>query len=148
MWQSALLEAFMELRLALDIVSATIAEARKRGARPLSVVVLDAGGNVVTCAREDGAGIGRLQLAHGKAWGSLGLGFGSRTLSERVAGAPSFFAAAASLYDGKLLPSPGGILIRRGDELLGAMGVSGDTGDVDEACGIAALTAHGLDHQS
>ena len=96
----------MRLDLARTLIDATLAEGRRRNTRPLSVVVLDAGGNVVACAREDGAGLGRLQLAHGKAWGSLSLGFGSRTLTERTAGSPSFFAAAASLFEGRLLPSP------------------------------------------
>src|SRR6185312_10635334 len=125
---------------------ATLAEGRRRNTRPLSVVVLDAGGNVVACAREDGAGLGRLQLAHGKAWGSLSLGFGSRTLTERTAGSPSFFAAAASLFEGRLLPSPGGLLLRDGDQPVGAIGVSGDTGDADEACALVAVSAAGLAH--
>jgi len=134
----------MRLDLARTLIDATLAEGRRRNARPLSVVVLDAGGNVVACAREDGAGLGRLQLAHGKAWGSLGLGFGSRTLTERTAGSPAFFGAAASLFEGRLLPSPGGLLLRDGDQLLGAIGVSGDTGDADEACALVAIAANGL----
>jgi uncharacterized protein GlcG (DUF336 family) len=136
----------MELRLALDLILAVLSEGRRRTARPLSAIVLDSGGNTVACAREDGAGIARLKLAEGKAWGSLGLGFGSRTLSERVSASPPFFAAAASLVDGRLLPAPGGILLVRERVTIGALGVSGDTGDVDEACAIAAATAFGLDH--
>lgn len=134
----------MELKLALDLINAALAEGRLRNARPLSVVVLDSGGNLVACAREDGAGLARLQLAQGKAWGSLGLGFGSRTLSEKVDGAPSFFAAATSLLQGRLVPAPGGILINNDEEVVGALGVSGDTGDIDEACGIAAVVAMSL----
>lgn len=133
----------MDLQLARDLIDATLAEGRRRDAKPLSVVVLDEGGNMVACAREDGASFGRLKLAEGKAWGSLSLGFGSRTLSERVGSAPSFFAAAASLLDGRLLPAPGGLLLFRSDEPIGAIGVSGDTGDVDEASAMAAaLSLH------
>ncbi|HTM77385.1 MAG TPA: heme-binding protein [Devosia sp.] len=135
----------MDLRKALALVEAALAEARQRNAAPLSVTVLDAGGNVVACAREDGAGIARLNLAYGKAWGSLGLGFGSRTLSQRVDTSPPFFAAAASLVDGRLLPAPGGVLVFEGTKLIGAIGVSGDTGDIDEACALVAITALGLD---
>ena len=138
----------MELRLAMTLIEATLAEARTRGARPLAVVVLDAGGNMVACAREDGASFGRLKLAEGKAWGSLSLGFGSRTLSERVALAPAFFNAAASLLDGRLLPSPGGLLLFHDDQPIGAIGASGDTGDVDEACAMAAAISAGLSVQS
>jgi len=96
----------MELSLAQTLIEATLAEGVRRGARPLAVVVLDAGGNMVACARQDGASFGRLKLAEGKAWGSLSLGFGSRTLSERVATAPSFFSAAASLLRAASFPRP------------------------------------------
>ncbi len=138
----------MELKLALDLIAAVFAEARRRHAKPLSVIVLDTGGHQVAGAREDGAGFARLEMAKGKAWGSLGLGFGSRTLSERVGNAPEFFAAAASLLEGRLLPAPGGLLVLRGGETIGALGVSGDTGDTDEACAVAAITACGLGYES
>lgn len=134
----------MKLSLAQKLVEATFAEDAARGARPLAVVVLDSGGNMVACARQDGASFGRLKLAEGKAWGSLSLGFGSRTLSERIPAAPGFFTAAATLFDGRLLPSPGGLLLFRGDELIGAIGASGDTGDTDEACAMAAAVEAGL----
>lgn len=134
----------MQLRTAFGLVQAALAEARRRDVAPLSVTVLDPGGNVVACAREDGAGIARLDLAYGKAWGSLGLGFGSRTLSQRVDKSPPFFAAAASLLDGRLLPAPGGVLVLEGTTLIGAIGVSGDTGDIDEACALAAIAELGL----
>lgn len=138
----------MELSLAQRLIGATLAEATVRGSRPLAVVVLDSGGNMVACARRDGASFGRLKLAEGKAWGSLSLGFGSRTLSERVATAPSFFNAASSLFEGRLLPAPGGLLLFRGEDLIGAIGVSGDTGDTDEACAIAAATDARISVQS
>lgn len=121
------------------MVAAAMDEGRRRNAAPLAVVVLDPGGNLVASAREDGCGIARLQLAHGKAWGSLGLGFGSRTLSQRVEKSPPFFAAAAAMLDGRLLPSPGGVLVYRDAVLLGSIGVSGDAGDIDEACALHAI---------
>ena len=138
----------MELALATKLIDATLGEARKRDARPLAVVVLDAGGNMGACAREDGASFGRMKLAEGKAWGSLSLGIGSRTLSERVALAPSFFNAAASLLGGRLLPAPGGLLLFRDQDLVGAVGASGDTGDIDEACAMAAAIHAGLNVRS
>lgn len=138
----------MELALAQKLIEGTFAEAGKLRSRPLAVAVLDSGGNMVACARQDGASFGRLKLAEGKAWGSLSLGFGSRTLSERVTSAPAFFSAAAALFEGRLLPSPGGLLLYRGDELIGAIGVSGDAGDTDEACAMAAATSEGLEVRS
>ncbi|QDZ12483.1 GlcG/HbpS family heme-binding protein [Devosia ginsengisoli] len=137
----------MELRTAFALIEATLEEGRRRKARPLSVVVLDPGGHQIASAREDGAGFARLALAQGKAWGSLGIGFGSRTLSERVTKAPEFFAAAASLLDGRLLPAPGGVLLLRDGTLIGALGVSGDTGDTDEACALFAAGRLGLEHE-
>lgn len=134
----------MDLQIARNLIDATLAEARRRETKPLAVVVLDEGGNMVACVRENGAGFGRLRLAEGKAWGSLSLGFGSRTLSERVGSAPTFFAAAASLMDGRLLPSPGGLLLWLDNLQVGAIGVSGDTGDIDETCAIAAAQSLGL----
>ena len=137
----------MNLQLAFALIEAALDEARRRGARPLSVVVLDRGGHQVASAREDGAGYARLALAHAKAWGSLGLGLGSRSLSERASNAPEFFAAAATLLDGRLLPAPGGLLVMRNADAIGAIGASGDTGDVDEACCVAALTRIGLEYE-
>lgn len=137
----------MELTTAMKLIEATLREARKLGARPMAVVVLDAGGHMVACSREDGASFGRVKLAEGKAWGSLSLGFGSRTLSERIDAAPGFFTAAASLLEGRLLPAPGGLLLLEGNRALGALGVSGDTGDNDEACGIAAITSLSLSYR-
>lgn len=134
----------MELRTASGLIEAAFTEGRRRSAAPLSVVVLDCGGNVVACAREDGAGIARLHLAYGKAWGSLGLGFGSRTLAERVEKSPPFFAAAAALLEGRLLPAPGGVLIMDETRLIGSIGVSGDTGDIDEACALECVQSLGL----
>ncbi|RUT29960.1 heme-binding protein [Arsenicitalea aurantiaca] len=136
----------MELHIAFALLKATFAEGRRLGARPLSAVVLDSGGHQVAGAREDGAGFARLALAQAKAWGSLSLGLGSRTLSERAPQAPEFFAAAASLLDGRLLPAPGGLLLLREGMLIGAIGVSGDAGDTDEACAIHAVEELGLEY--
>lgn len=136
----------MQLRIAFALIEATFEEGRRRNARPLSAMVLDPGGHQIAGARQDGASFARLTLAQGKAWGSLGLGFGSRTLSERVTKAPEFFAAAASLLDGRLLPAPGGLLLLRQGALIGALGVSGDTGDTDEACAIFAADSIGLEY--
>ena len=130
---------------ALGLIAQAFAEARGRGLKPMAVSVLDTGGHVVAAAREDGAGFARLRLAEAKAWGALGLGLGTRALSERAEAAPAFFAAAASLFDGRLIPVPGGLLLSRRGETLGAIGVSGDAADADEACGLQAAAALGFE---
>jgi uncharacterized protein GlcG (DUF336 family) len=125
---------------ATTIVDATLAKGRELGLDPLTVVVLDPGGHAVALKREDGSGILRPQIATGKAWGALGMGFASRELARRAEENPVFVAALTAASGGRVVPVPGGVLIRTSDgALLGAVGVSGDTSDNDEEC-----TAHGI----
>ncbi|WP_454674931.1 GlcG/HbpS family heme-binding protein [Achromobacter pestifer] len=133
------------LSQAMDIIDAALAEARKRQCKPLAVVVLDVGGNPVAFKREDHCGLLRHGIAHSKAWGALGMGVGSRTLMARCKFAPEFFAAAVAASNGRLIPVPGGVLIRDDkDFLVGAVGVSGDLPDADEACAVAGILQAGL----
>lgn len=133
------------LSQAIAIATAALAEGRRLALAPLTVVVLDAGGHVVVAMREDKSGILRFEIAHGKAWGSLGMGFGTRELTERAARSPSFVAALSAASGGRAIPSPGGVLIQAADgHVIGAVGISGDTGDRDEACALAGLAAAGL----
>ncbi|ADH87565.1 protein of unknown function DUF336 [Ancylobacter novellus DSM 506] len=119
--------------------------ARARSAQPLTVVVLDAGGHVVVARREDGSGIARFEIAFGKAWGALGMGISTRGLAARAAKMGTFFNALAAVTDGRMVPVPGGVLIRDGaNRIIGAVGISGDTSDVDEACAVAGVEAAGL----
>lgn len=129
----------LTLELARALADATLAEGARRGAAPLTVAVLDAGGHPVLLYRQTGSGIARPQIATGKAWGALGLGFSSRGVAAAAARFPEFFAALASATGGKVVPAPGGVLLRDGQgTIVGAVGVSGDGSDVDEACAIVA----------
>lgn len=135
----------LDLNTATAIVNDALAEARKLKLAPLCVAVLDAGGTIITLSREDGASLLRPQIATGKAWGALGMGFGGRELARRAAAAPAFFNALIGLAHGNMVPVAGGVLVRGADgELLGAIGISGDTSDNDERCAVFALTAAGL----
>ena len=137
--------ATLKLAQASAIIDAALAEARKQNFAPLAVAVLDAGGNLIAFKREDGAGIVRFDIAYGKAWGALGMGFGSRELAERAARFPTFVAALAAISQGRMVPSPGGVLIVSPDkDVLGAVGISGDIGDNDEICAIVGIEAVGL----
>jgi uncharacterized protein GlcG (DUF336 family) len=129
---------------ASTIVDATLNAARARNLAPLAVAVLDAGGHLVAFKREDGAGIVRFDLAHAKAWGALGMGFGTRELTERAAKSPTFITALAAISQGRMVPSPGGVIIVESNAVVGAVGVSGDAGDNDEACAITGIEAAGL----
>ena len=134
---------------ARTIVDTALAKARAMGCAPLAVAVLDAGGHLKAFGREDGAGIIRPQIATGKAWGALGMGMGSRAFARRLADNPqqqgAFFAALGAMSEGRVVPVPGGVLVRdAGRAILGAVGISGDTSDKDEACAVAGIEAAGL----
>ena len=136
----------LTLQQATTIVETALRTGRETSCAPLAVAVLDAGGHLKAFAREDGAGIVRPQIAVGKAWGALGMGFGSRTLARRVADGQAqqqaFFAALNAMSDGRVVPAAGGVLIRdAAGDILGAVGISGDTSDKDEACAVAGITA-------
>jgi uncharacterized protein GlcG (DUF336 family) len=138
----------LTLQQALVIVEFALKKGRETGCAPIAVAVLDGGGHLKAFAREDGAGILRPQVATGKAWGALGMGLGSRAFAKRVAeqaGAPAFFTALAAMSDGRVVPVPGGVLIRDASKaVIGAVGISGDTSDKDEACCLAGIAAAGL----
>ena len=130
------------LAQASTIVDVALKKGRETNCAPLTVAVLDAGGHLVAFKREDRSGILRYDIAYGKAWGALGMGFGSRELSERAGKNPIFFGALTTIAQGRLVPVPGGVLIKDTDgTVLGAVGISGDTSDKDEVCAVAGIEA-------
>ncbi len=135
----------LTLAQASTIVDVALKKGRDSKFQPLTVAVLDAGGHLVAFKREDKSGILRFDIAYGKAWGALGMGFGSRTLAERAASTPQFFTMLAAASGGRIIANAGGILIRdAAGDVIGAVGISGDTADNDEICGIAGVEAAGL----
>ena len=133
------------LAQASTIVDVALKKARENNLAPLTVAVLDAGGHLVAFKREDKSGILRFDIAFGKAWGALGMGFGSRTLAGRVSRSQMFFTALAAASDGRFVPVTGGVLVRNdAGDVMGAVGISGDTSDNDEKCAIAGIVAAGL----
>ena len=137
------------LEQARTILAATRARGRERGLKPLSVVVLDAGGHVIAFEREDGAPVGRFAIALGKAHGAVMFGASSRRLAEMAEARPQFVAALSAAYDGRLIPAAGGVLIRdEGGALLGAVGVTGDTSDNDAEAALAGIAVAGLRGES
>lgn len=127
------------------IVTAALAEARCMSLKPMVVAVLDARGAYKALAAEDGTSLKRAEIAHGKAHGALALGLGSRAIAKRAMEQAYFIAAISHVAGGALVPVAGGVLVRdAAGALLGAVGLSGDTSDNDEAAGLAAITAAGL----
>ncbi|MBO6946428.1 MAG: heme-binding protein [Rhodospirillales bacterium] len=135
----------LTLDTAREIVAAARAEGRSMGLKPLTVAVLDAAGNIKALEREDGASNMRPDIAIGKANGALAMGLGSRALFERAKSEPFFIQAMNELAGGSLVPVPGGVLIKDGDgAIIGAVGITGDNSDNDEAAAKAGIAAAGL----
>src|SRR5437764_14818354 len=125
----------VNLAQASTIVDAALKKGRDTNCAPLSIAVLDAGGHLVAFKREDKSGILRFDIAFGKAWAALGMGFGGRTLAGRAPRSQLFFTTLAAASGGRFVPVVGGILIRHGaGDLVGAVGISGDTSENDEKC--------------
>ncbi len=134
----------LTLDIALKIVGIALEQRRERGMKPLTVAVLDAGGHVKAMAREDGTSTLRPEIAQGKANGAIAMGLGSRALFRRAQEQPFFIQAMNELAGGSLVPVPGGVLVRDESGIIGAVGITGDSSDNDEACAIAAIEAVGL----
>ncbi|KPQ05832.1 MAG: hypothetical protein HLUCCA12_13710 [Rhodobacteraceae bacterium HLUCCA12] len=133
------------LEQARTMIAATRAKGRAMGLKPLSVVVLDAGGHVLAFEREDGASPGRFAIAHGKAYGAVMLGMAGRAQMARAETQAYFMAAVNGVYGGQVVPVPGGVLLRNASgAIVGAMGVTGDTSDNDAEAAIAGAEAAGL----
>lgn len=135
--------------LALDqaetIADAAISHRRAQDLLPLTVVVLDAGGQIVTAKREDGCGIVRFDVAFAKAWGAVGMGLPARTLGDRLGKNPAFLNSIVAASGGRMAPNAGGVLILdAGGTVIGAVGISGDTGDNDEICAREGIAKAGL----
>ena len=137
--------ADLTLEIARKILDVALAKGVEKKLKPLVVTVLDARGCVKISAAQDGTSLLRSEIAHGKAYGALAMGMGSRALFQRAQEQPSFVGAVNTLAQGRLVPVPGGVLIQDGNgALLGAVGVSGDTSDNDEICAVAGIEAAGL----
>lgn len=135
----------VSLEEARTIIAAALAKAAELKLKPLGVAVLDAGGHLKAFERQDGATHMRMEIAMGKAHGAIALGMGSRAIFKRAQEQAYFVSAANALARGLLVPVPGGVLIRdAGGAVVGAVGISGDTSDQDEACAIAGIQATGL----
>jgi uncharacterized protein GlcG (DUF336 family) len=135
----------LTLTQAQTIVTTALAHARGQKLQPLAVLVLDARGVPKAFAAEDGTSLRRYEIAHGKAHGALAMGIGSRTLGKRAEERPHFMAAVTHAVGGALVPVPGGVLIRAADRaIIGAVGISGDNSDNDEAAALAGIAAAGL----
>lgn len=124
------------------IVDAALEKGTQLGTGPLTVAVLDPGGQPVALKRQDGSGNLRAEIAAAKAWGALGMGISTRFFSQLAAQNPALLTSFSMLAGGRIIPAAGGVLIRNdAGELLGAVGVSGDSPEVDEQCAIHGISS-------
>jgi uncharacterized protein GlcG (DUF336 family) len=139
------LQTSMPLKIAETIADEAFKASAEAKLLPLTVAVLDVGGNLVVLKRQDGSGILRADIAIGKAAGALGMGISSRTIRDRLKERPAFQSAIAAASDGRFIPVPGGVLVlNAAGEVVGAVGISGDASDKDEYAAIAGVHKAGL----
>jgi len=138
--------------ISLDAAKVMIEKAREKGRemglKPLSVIVLDAGGHVLAFEREDGASPGRFDIAQGKAYGAVMLGMPGSAQMARAEQQAYFMAAVNGAFGGKVVPVPGGVLVKKDGAVVGAVGVTGDTSDNDAEAAVAGIEAAGFEAQA
>lgn len=135
----------LSLDTARHILDTALAKSTEMKLKPIAIAVLDVRGCLKAFAAKDGTSLMRAEVAHGKAYGALALGMGSRAIFKRAQEQAYFVDAVNTLAQGRIVPVPGGVLMYgEGGELAGAVGISGDSSDNDEACAVAAITAAGL----
>jgi uncharacterized protein GlcG (DUF336 family) len=136
----------LTLDLASIIVDTALATANQMKLKPMSVAVLDAGGHLLAFKKQDNSSLMRFEIAFGKAWGAIGLGRSSNSIAQLAEQHPHFVTSLMNASGGRIVPIQGGILVRLSSgEIIGAVGVTGDTAHNDEACAVAGVKAAGLE---
>jgi uncharacterized protein GlcG (DUF336 family) len=135
----------LNLTQAKEIANGALVKARELGCKPMAVAVVDAGGCLIVLMREDGGGILRPDIAYAKAWGPVGMGIGGRAMAKRASGSPQFWAALDTISSGRIAPVAGGVLVLHEGQVIGAVGMTGDVSDNDEACAIAGIQKVGFE---
>lgn len=139
------MSSHIRLEQANTIIAAAFAHGKTMNLKPLACVVTDAGGHVIAFQRQDGTSYMRLEIALGKASGALALGVNSRRVAEMAQERPVFITNLGKLAPGGLVPAAGGVIVKDDHgTAIGAVGVTGDTSDNDEACALAAIARAGL----
>ena len=134
----------LTLAEANTIITTAFTKGAHLNLKPLGIAVLDAGGHTLAFQRQDGASFIRYEVASGKAYGALAVGTSSRKLGASAVERPHFFTGLSAVSGGRIVPVAGGVLVRRDGEIIGAVGISGDTSDNDELCAVAGIEAAGL----
>jgi uncharacterized protein GlcG (DUF336 family) len=127
------------------IIDAVLKRGAEMNLRPLSVIVVEPGCKVKAFKKEDGASMIRFEMAFGKAYAALAMGRSSKLVRVRAAERPMFMRYLLSATDDQIFPEGGGLQIRNeAGEVIGAVGVTGDTEDQDEEVAAHGIHAAGL----
>jgi uncharacterized protein GlcG (DUF336 family) len=126
------------------IASGALAEGEARGFKPVAVCVLDAGGHAIVVKRQDRATFLRPDIAAAKAWTALSLDAPSRSFGAMAEARPQFATSLVTISQGRMAPAAGGVTVVRDGTVVGAVGVSGEAPDNDEALAMAGVAAAGL----
>jgi uncharacterized protein GlcG (DUF336 family) len=129
---------------AMTIINGCFAAAKSHKLRPLTAVILDAGGRLKAALKQDGCALLRFEVAYGKAYAALSMGRPSRMVLQKQREKPVFMENLMALADGPMFLEAGGQLIRDASgEVIGAIGVTGDAGEMDDVCATAGIHAAG-----
>ena len=137
----------ISLEESLMICHESIKKAREEGFMPITVTVVDVAGVIRATLAEDGSGLTRADVAYAKAWSCIAAGFSTSALRDRIEEQPRLDKAINGMQimaNGKLIPTPGGLIIQKGGKNIGAVGISGDRSDEDEICAIAGIEDAGF----
>jgi uncharacterized protein GlcG (DUF336 family) len=135
----------LTLEQAQKIAAASLAAAREKKLMVLTVAVLDARGALKSFSAEDGTSLKRGEIAIGKASAALAFGLGTRSINKMAVARPYFIGTVSHSVGGPFVPVPGGVLIKdSGGKIVGAVGISGDVSDNDEAAAVAGIKAAGF----
>lgn len=130
------------LEQANAIITAALAKGAELGLKPLTIAVLDPGGHLIALQRQDRASTLRPEIAIAKASGALALGVSSRKIGDMAAERPSFVGSLGPISAHGIVPAAGGVIVINSEGVpLGAVGITGDTSDNDEACALFGIAA-------
>lgn len=136
--------AKLTLAKANKIIREAFRKGEEQNFKPLTIVVLDAGGNMIAMQRADNTSVLRPQIAQGKAYGCIAVGMGGRWLNAQAETRPHFLEGLSNVSGGKIVPVHGGVLVKtKTGEIIGAVGITGDTSDNDEIAAVAGVEAAG-----
>lgn len=136
--------SYISLAKATEIISTALAFGRSNGMNPLSAALVDKGGNLIAFQRGDGAPAGRFELADGKANACIMLGIPTSAIMARAEQQPYFASSLSAAYNGRFVPLAGGVLIIDAEgEIIGAVGVTGDTSENDAMAATKGIEAAG-----